>query len=125
MFTEALSIINKFIPDKSKAKKLEAEIQKAHQEVLSTAVKADTQVRLAELKSKGIASVWRPIAALTIFSCIFLYWFIYPLMRIMVAMFDWDIYLPQLQDLPTDFYLLAGSFVTVYAYSRGLEKRGR
>lgn len=124
MLSEALSIINKFIPDKGKANKLKAEVETVFQNTLSKAVEADTKVRLAELKSKGISKIWRPLAAIMTFSCLFLYWFVYPSLQIIVALFDLNIYLPELRDLPTEFYLLGGSFVSIYAYGRSMEKRG-
>jgi hypothetical protein len=124
MLGEALSIINKFIPDKGKANKLKAEVEIVFQNTLSDAVKADTRVRLAELKSTGLSSIWRPLAAIMTFSCLFLYWFIYPSLQIMVALFDLNIYLPELRDLPIEFYGLSGIFVSIYAYGRSMEKRG-
>ena len=124
MISEALNIINKFIPDKGKANKLKAEVEIVFQNTLSEAVKSDTKVRLAELKSTGISSIWRPLAALMTFACLFLYWFVYPSIQIMVALFDLNIYLPELRDLPSEFYALSGVFVSIYAYGRSMEKRG-
>lgn len=125
MISDLIGIVSKFIPDKSTAAVLEAEIQKAHSDALKQAVEADKEIKLAELHAGGIAALWRPIAALMIFLCLFLYWFIYPLLLICVGWFNMDVYLPQLPDLPTDFYTLSMAFISIYAYGRSLEKRGK
>lgn len=57
MISDLLNIISKVVPNKGKAKELEAKIAIAHDSVLEAAVKADVEVRIAELKSGGLAAV--------------------------------------------------------------------
>lgn len=123
MISELLGLVNKFVPNKGKAKELEAKIQEAHSKALTMAVAADKDIKLAELKKGGIASIWRPISAMSVFATIFLHWFIFPLMRATIVVFDLNVYLPQLESLPLEFYGLATAFVSIYAYGRSLEKR--
>lgn len=125
MISDLFGIINKIVPNKAKAAELEATVQKAHQDALNAAVKADAEVRLAELKSSGIRAIWRPMAAIMTFLCLFLYWFIYPLCLIIVGLFNLNIYLPELPILPLEFYGLATAFTSIYAYGRSLEKRSK
>lgn len=121
---QVLDIINKFIPDVDEAKRLSAQVEIAHQKAINAAVDADKQVRLAELRKGGIASIWRPLAALMIFFCLFLYWGIYPTLQIFIGLFNLNIYLPELTPLPENFYFLGSLFITIYAAGRSLEKRG-
>ena len=123
MIGNLLGIVNKFIPDGNTAKKLEAEIQKAHNDAMNKAIEADTQVRLAEMKSKGIQSIWRPLAALIVFSIFFVRFCVYHLLLLIVGFFDLPVYLPQLENLPGDFYFLAASFVSLYTVGRTIDKR--
>ena len=121
---EILGLINKFIPDASKAKELEASIKGSYEKTFQKALESETQIRLVEMKQKGIVSKWRPLAAIAIFLCLFLYWFIYPLTMIIIGLFDLNVYLPQLPELPIEFYGLATAFVSIYAFGRSIEKRG-
>ena len=123
MIGDLLGIVNKFIPDAKAAKALESKIQIAHSKALSGAVEADTKVRLAEMQKGGIAGIWRPLSAISVFMCLFLYWFIYPLCMIIVGLFNINVYLPVLPPLPLEFYGLATAFISIYAYGRSLEKR--
>lgn len=121
---DILGLVTKFIPDINQAKKLEAKIKEAHNKALTSAIEADKEIRLAELRNGGLASKWRPMAAIMTYMCIFLYWFIYPALMIMINLFDLNIYLPLLPELPLEFYGLAIAFISIYAYGRSLEKRG-
>ena len=123
MIDGLVGLISKFVPNKDLAKKLEAKVQNAHTAALSKAVEADKDVKIAELKAGGIAAKWRPIGALSIFGTLFLHWFIYPLCRIIVGLFNLNVYLPQLESLPLEYYGLALAFVSIYAHGRSMEKR--
>lgn len=124
MLDNLFGLVNKFVPDTDKAKELEAKIRTAQEAALKQAVESDKEVRLAELRKGGIASKWRPLAALSIFATLFLHWFIYPLCRMVITGLDLNAILPQLEPLPTEFYGLAAAFVSIYAYGRSMEKRG-
>ncbi len=123
MISDLLSIISKVIPNKGKANELQAKIAIAHEDALSAAVKAEAGVRIAELKAGGLAAKWRPLSALMTYLIVFLYWFIYPVIQLIVAIGDYNIYLPQFEPLPLEFYGLATAFISIYAYGRSLEKR--
>ncbi len=125
MIGDLLSLISKVVPNKGKAKELEAKIAIAHNDALQGAVKADVEVRIAELKSGGLAAVWRPLAAIMTYLCVFLYWFIYPLVQIIISIGNFDVYLPQLEPMPLEFYGLSTAFVSIYAFGRSLEKRSK
>ena len=125
MISDLLSLISKVIPNKGKAKELEAKIAIAHSDALQGAVKADVEVRIAELRSGGLAAIWRPTGAIMTYLCIFLYWFIYPILQIIINIGDFNVYLPQLEQLPIEFYGLATAFISIYAIGRSLEKRSK
>ena len=117
-----LSITNKFIPDINQQQKLKAQIIKGYEDGLKSAVSADKDIKLAEMRQGGIASIWRPVAAISIFLTLFLHWFIIPVMHMIVVIGDYDVYLPQLELLPVEYYGLALAFVSIYAYGRSREK---
>lgn len=125
MISDLIGIVGKFIPDHDKAKELEAKIQEAHNKALTAAVESDKEIQLAEMKSGGLRSAWRPMAAIMVFMCLFLYWFVYPLSLMIIGWFDLPIYMPELPELPLEFYGLATAFISIYAYGRSLEKRSR
>jgi hypothetical protein len=126
MLSEVLKTVNKFIPDKTQAVKFEAEIEKAYNDALKSAVESDRDIRLAEMQSDSwLQRSWRPIAALIVFAAIFVRYPLYHLLMLTVNYFDLPIYLPQLEDLPQDFYLMATAFISIYAYGRTQEKRLR
>lgn len=123
MISDLLGIVNKFIPDGNKAKALEAKIQEAHNNALNVAVKADKEIRLAELRSGGLASMWRPLTAIMTYSIIFFHWLIYPMVKVIIGLCDLNVYYPELKPLPVEFYGLATAFISIYAYGRSMEKR--
>ena len=120
---DIIGLISKFIPDTKAAKKLEAQIKTAHSKALTAAVEADKEVRLEELRVGGFAALWRPTAAIMTYMCIFLYNFIYPALFIIRGVFDLDFILPELPELPLEFYGLAIAFISIYAHGRSMEKR--
>ena len=123
MLNGLLETINKFIPDKTKAAKFQAEIQGKYEDTFKAAVNADKEIRLKELDSKGLKGKWRPFGASVVF---FTYFVRYPLLfllQIMVGMFDLNMYLPQLEPLPLEFHGLAIAFISVYSHGRTMEKR--
>lgn len=124
MLSDVFSIIKGIIPDKNKARDLEAQIQKSFDDALTEGVKADKEIRLAEMQSDAILQrTWRPLAALIVFSAIFVRFPLYHCLLLIVNWYDLDIYLPQLEDLPRDFYMMATAFISIYAYGRTQEKR--
>lgn len=126
MISEILSTVNKFIPDKNQAEKFKAEVEKAYNDALKSAVEADRDIRLAEMQSDSwLQRSWRPIAALIVFMAIFVRFPLYHLLQLIVNYLNLDIYLPILEDLPQDFYLMATAFISIYAYGRTQEKRFR
>ena len=86
------------------------------------AIEADKDIRLAELRTGGIASKWRPIAATSIFATLFLHWVIVPIVHLVIVIGDYNVYMPQLEPLPIEYYGLALAFVSIYAYGRSREK---
>jgi hypothetical protein len=93
---------------------------------LKSAVEADRDIRLAEMQSDSwLQRSWRPIAALIVFMAIFVRFPLYHLLQLIVNYLNLDIYLPILEDLPQDFYLMATAFISIYAYGRTQEKRFR
>jgi len=126
VISEILSTVNKFIPDKNQAEKFKAEVEKAYNDALKSAVEADRDIRLAEMQSDSwLQRSWRPIAALILFMAIFVRFPLYHLLQLIVNYLNLDIYLPILEDLPQDFYLMATAFISIYAYGRTQEKRFR
>lgn len=117
-----LGIANKFIPDINQQQKLKAQIIKGYEDSLKAAVSADKDIKLAEMRQGGIAAIWRPISAISIFLTLFLHWFIVPVAHMIIVIFDYNVYLPQLELLPVEYYGLALAFVSIYAYGRSREK---
>lgn len=103
-----------FIPDQSKRD--EAKI--LFEQGLPLAIKSEVDARLADIKKGGINSFWRPYGAVIIFTSLGIRWIIYPLVKLIVVMGDFDIYLPQTYDFPDAYYHLALAFVSVYGYVR-------
>lgn len=126
MLTEIVSIINKFIPDKSKADEMASQVEKAYTESLNKAVEADLELRLAEIKSDAwLQSRWRPLSALIVFSALLIRFPLYHLLLLIVGLFNMNVYLPELEPLPMEFYGMATAFISIYAYGRSVEKRYR
>jgi hypothetical protein len=124
MLDELFKIIGKVIPDKGEEARLKAKIQQSYDNALTEGVKADKEIRLAEMKSDSfLQSRWRPIAALVVFLAIFVRFPLYYFMKLMVGWFDLNVWLPELEDLPQDFYMMATAFISIYAYGRSQEKR--
>ena len=124
MLSDIFSIIKNIIPDKGKAAELEAQVQKSYDKALTEGVKADRDIRLAEMQSDAILQrTWRPISALIVFTAIFVRYPLYHLLLLAVNWFELPLYLPELEDLPRDFYMMATAFISVYAYGRSQEKR--
>lgn len=124
MISDILKIVGDLVPDKDKAKELEAKIQLSYDDALKKGVEADRQIRLAEMQSDSwLQRSWRPIAALIVFSAIFVRFPLYHLVHLVVTTCDLNVYLPELEDLPRDFYLMATAFISIYAYGRTQEKR--
>jgi len=124
MLSDIFAIIRKVVPDSDAGAKLEAQIQESYDKALIEGVKADKEIRLAEMSSSNwLQSRWRPIAALIVFGALFVRFPLYHTLLLAVNWFDLPIYLPDLEDLPRDFYLLATAFVSIYAYGRSQEKR--
>ena len=117
-----LSLANKFIPDTNAQEKLKAEVAKQYESSLQKAIDADKDIRLAEIRQGGLASVWRPIAALSVFGTLFLHWFIFPLTSLIIVVFDLNAITPITEPLPLEYYGLAAAFVSIYAYGRSQEK---
>ena len=117
-----LGTVNKFIPDRDAQLKLEAELRGKMEDGLKAAVDADKEIRLAELQAGGLAAKWRPLAAISIFLTLFLHWFILPLVRVIIVVGDFNVYYPELDMLPIEYYGLALAFISIYAYGRSREK---
>lgn len=126
MIDEILKLINKAVPDSSEAAKLEAQIETAYNKALEEATKADKELRLAEMQSDSwLQRSWRPIAALIVFSALFVRFPLYHLLILSVNYFNLNIYLPELEGLPQDFYMMATAFISIYAFGRSKEKQLR
>ena len=124
MIGNILELITKFIPDTDKAKELETQLNKEFEKTLRSAVEADKEIRLAEMKSDNwLQSRWRPIAALIVFFTFFVRFPLYFILQLIVNIFEINVYIPILEDLPADFYLIGTAFVSIYAYGRSQEKR--
>jgi|TARA_R110000851_G_C13064148_1_gene564245 hypothetical protein len=126
MLDEIFKLISKVIPDTAKAKELEAQIKISYDNALSEGVKANKEIVLAEIQSDSwLQRSWRPIAALIVFGAIFVRFPLYHLLRLIVSMYELNIYLPELEELSSDFYLMATAFISIYAHGRSVEKRLR
>lgn len=126
MLDDIFKILGKVIPDTNQAEKIKADIQKSYDDALTKAVEADKEIRLAELESDSwLQRSWRPISALIVFSAIFVRYPLYHLAKLIVGWFDLDVYLPELEGLPENFYFLATAFISIYAFGRTQEKRFR
>lgn len=126
MLDTVFSIINKVVPDKNEQLKIQAQIEDSYNKALTEGVKADKEIRLAEMNSDSwLQSRWRPIAALIVFLAIFVRFPLYHILKLCVGWFDLYIYLPELEDLPQEFYMMATAFISIYAYGRSQEKRFR
>jgi len=124
MLSDIFAIIRKVVPDSDAGAKLEAQIQESYDKALIEGVKADKDIRLAEMQADNwLQSRWRPISALIVFGAIFVRFPLYHLLQLIVNTYNLNIYLPELEELPSDFYLLATAFVSIYAYGRSQEKR--
>ena len=126
MLDDIFKIIGKVIPDTNQAAKLKAEIQTSYDRALTEGVKADKEIRLSEMNSDSwLQRSWRPIAALIVFLAIFVRFPLYHLLQLIINCYGLDIYLPELEDLPEDFYMMATAFISIYAFGRSQEKRYR
>lgn len=126
MISDILEMVNKFVPDKNQAAKFKADIEMSYNKALEAGVKADKDIRLAEMGSDSwLQRSWRPLAALIVFSAIFIRYPLYHLALLSINYFELDLYLPMLEDLPQDFYMMATAFISIYAYGRSQEKRFR
>lgn len=126
MLSDIFKLITKVVPDTNAAKKMQRDIQVSYDKALIEGVKADKEIRLAEMSSDSwLQSRWRPIAALIVFTALFVRFPLYHLLLLSVGYFDLPIYLPELEDLPSDFYLMATAFISIYAHGRSIEKRHR
>jgi hypothetical protein len=124
MLSDILSIISKVVPNPSKAAQLKADIETSYNKALEEGIKANKEIILAESSSDSwLQRSWRPISALIVFTAIFVRFPLYHFLRMMVGWFDLPIYLPELEDLPQDFYMMATAFISIYAYGRTQEKR--
>ena len=126
MISDIIKIIGEVIPDKDKAKELEAKVQESYNNALIKGVEADREIKLAEMQSDSwLQKSWRPIAALIVFLTLFVRYPLYHLMLLYVNYTESNIYLPELEMLPEDFYLMATAFISIYAFGRTQEKRFR
>lgn len=117
-----LGITSKFIPDTDAQNKLKVELKSKMEDTFKEAVKADKEIQLAEMRSGGLRSKWRPLAALSVFLTLFLHWFILPLAHFIIVAFNINVYVPMLDPLPIEYYGLAMAFISIYAYGRSREK---
>jgi hypothetical protein len=126
MLDDIFKLITKVVPDTNEALRLQADIQKSYDDALVEGVKADKEIKLAEMQSDAwLQRSWRPISALIVFGALFVRFPLYHLALLINNWFELNLYLPELEDLPSDFYLLATAFVSIYAYGRTQEKRFR
>lgn len=126
MLSDIFKLITKVVPDTNASEKMKRDIQVSYDKALTEGVKAHREIVLAEMQSDSwLQRSWRPIAALTVFSAIFVRFPLYHLLRLIVGYFNLNIYLPELEDLPSDFYLMATAFISIYAHGRSVEKRVR
>lgn len=126
MLSDIFEIINKVVPNTNHAAKLKADIKLSYDKALTQGVKANKDIVLAEMSSDSwLQRSWRPIAALIVFIAIFVRFPLYHLLKLLVGWYDLNVYLPELEDLPSDFYLMATAFISIYAHGRSVEKRFR
>lgn len=126
MLSDIIKIIGKVVPDGNEAAKLQAQIETSYNKALEEGVKADTNIRLAEMQSDSwLQKSWRPISALIVFLTIFVRYPLYHALMLIVGYFNLNIYLPSLEPLPMDFYGMATAFISLYAFGRSQEKRYR
>jgi hypothetical protein len=122
---EILGLAGKFIPDQTKLAELEAELSSKMEDTLKQAVDADKEIRLAEMAKGGIASVWRPIAALTLTMIVVFHQLVIPLMGFYSYFANEDRlwqFVESTEPLPTYFWIAYIAFINVYAAGRSFEK---
>lgn len=126
MLDDIFKLITKVIPDTNEAAKLKRDIQVSYDKALTAGVQANKEIILAEIQSDSwLQRSWRPIAALIVFIALAVRFPIYHMSKLIVSYYDLNVYIPELEDLPSDFYLLAAAFVSIYAHGRSIEKRLR
>jgi len=122
---QILGIAEKFVPDVNELAKLEAELSTKMEDSLQQAVDADKEIRLAEMTKGGVASVWRPVAALSLTVIVIFHQLIIPLMGFYSYFANEDRlwqFVESTEPLPTYFWIAYIAFINVYAAGRSFEK---
>ena len=122
MIGDILDIVNKFIPDKDAQIKARAELESQYQKTLKEAVSSDKEIRLAEMNSSGLSKHWRPLSALIVFFTLFVRFPLYWVAHMTISFMGLNVYLPELEALPIEFYGMATAFISIYAFGRNNEK---
>lgn len=124
MISDIFKLITKVVPDTNEANKIKAKIEESYNNALTEGVNADKEIRKMEMQSGSLLQrSWRPIAALIVFLALFVRFPLYHSLRLLVGWYDLNIYLPELEELPRDFYMMATAFISIYAFGRTQEKR--
>ena len=122
---QILGIAEKFVPDVNELAKLEAELSTKMEDSLQQAVDADKEIRLAEMTKGGVASVWRPVAALSLTVIVIFHQMIVPLMGFYSYFANEDRlwqFVESTEPLPNYFWIAYIAFINVYAAGRSFEK---
>lgn len=125
IINEIIGIAGKFIPDQTKIAELEAELSSKMEDSLQQAVSADKEIRLAEMNQGGIASIWRPIAALTLTAIVIFHQLVIPLLGFYSYFANEDRlwqFVESTEPLPMYFWIAYIAFINVYAAGRSFEK---
>lgn len=123
MLDSILDLAKRFIPDKDKQKEFEAKMKTEYEKTFQKAIDADKAIQLASIKKGGINALWRPFGAIGTFSTLFFHWLIYPIIKVIIVAGNFNVYLPQLDKLPIEFYGVALAFISIYTHGRSMEKR--
>jgi hypothetical protein len=122
---EILGLAGKFIPDQTKLAELEAELSTKMEDTLKQAVDADKEIRLAEMSKGGVASIWRPIAALSLTGIVIFHQMVIPVMGFYSYFASEDRlwqFVESTEPLPNYFWIAYIAFINVYAAGRSFEK---
>ena len=125
ILSSIMNIAEKFVPDQTKLAELESELSSKMEDSLQQAVNSDKEIRLAEMAKGGIASIWRPIAALSLTLIVVFHHLLIPMLGFYAYFANEDRlwqYVESTEPLPMYFWIAYIAFINVYAAGRSFEK---
>lgn len=120
MLDGILDIIQKFIPDESEAKRLEAQVLEKH----INAVEKVKQEQASIIKAEQItgAGKWRPRMMYVCMTMISTHFVLSQIIPFIITIFDINVYYPEVADLSPELWSFLKMGIGGYIGSRGLEK---